>query len=395
MQTGLSAADRKLLGGALAASVIFAALAGSLAPPEAERTAVPSSYSPAPGGALAGYLLLQNLHYPVLRWTEPPARLPNRAADAVLILAEPSQEPTPAERARVIAFVNQGGRVLFCGPRVQEFFPGVLLEPVLKRAAAVGAVSPEFPSPFTRGVRKLALVPKAILRNARPGQISLAGVDGKPVVAVWPIGKGELLWWASAGPLTNSDIKEADNVALLVSAVSPLTSSHSPRTIIWDEYFHGVRGSLWSYVETTPVKWGLVQCAILALAALFAFSRRSGPLAPPRPASRLSPLEFVETLGGLYQRAGVTSVPAGIAYRHLRLRLARRLQLPSASNDSTLTLAAQQRLGWEPADFASTLTRAQAAQTKNVRAAEALTIVQSIGYYLDRLENRRTSKETR
>jgi hypothetical protein len=141
-------------------------------------------------------------------------------------------------------------------------------------------------------------------------------------------------WWASATPLTNLGITRDGNLQLFLNGVSD--EDGQPLEVYWDEYFHGRHGSLWSYVRQTPVFWGLLQACCLVLAALFSFSRRSGPVAAPPTVSRLSPLEFVDTMGSLYQRAGAASIAVDTSYRHLRLELARRLRLPTNATNAAL-----------------------------------------------------------
>jgi len=98
--------------------------------------------------------------------------------------------------------------------------------------------------------------------------------------------------------LTNAGISQAGNLPLFLNTMDSIKGS-GPPVIYWDEYFHGARGSLWGYVPKTPIPWGCVQLSIFLVAVLFTFSRRSGPIFSPAPISRLSPLEFVETMGGL------------------------------------------------------------------------------------------------
>ena len=380
MPVGLDPADRKLLFGALALMLLMTVLTGTLAPPATqEQSPVPSSYSSSPGGALAAYTLLAQLHYPVTRWEETPAALPLSVSRAVLILAEPAGTPSIKERVRLRAFVAGGGRILFCGKSLPTFFP----DAPLNQAASPKPleVAPDFPSALTRGAKKVRIAPQASWETIQPSQIALYGAESAPVIVVWRIGRGELLWWSAATPLTNAEVNKADDLTLLLNAVA--LSTGSPQSIYWDEYFHGGRGSLWSYVERTPLQWACLQCALLICAILFAFSRRSGPIAGSRPVSRLSPLEFVETLGGLYQRAGATSVPVGVAYRHLRLAVARRLRLSPALSDKDLAEVSEQRLGWEKVEFTSALEMAAASQ--QLPSKQALRLVQTLGHYLQRL----------
>lgn len=385
MPGGLNSTDRKLLVAAAAFAFALAAVTVTFAPANSGgESKVPSSYSAAPAGARAAYLVLEQLHYPVRRWEQPPTALAANAARAALIVAEPSQMPSSAERASLLKFLNNGGRILFCGDALRMFFPGVNVSDS-SPGQEWKQFSPTLPSFFTRGARTITMDPKSSWTKLNGRQLALYGNADAPVVVAWKVGSGELLWWAAPTPLSNAGIAQTDNLQLFLNAVS---GPHGPLEIYWDEYFHGARGSLWTYIEATPVKWALVQSALIMVMIVFAFSRRWGPIAALPPISRLSPLEFVETLGGLYQRAGATSVATSVAYRHLRLNLTRRLGLSSSIANQALASAAGDRLGWDTAHFVSTLETAASAETHNLPPRDALSLVKEIGSYTTCLESK-------
>ena len=157
-------------------------------------------------------------------------------------------------------------------------------------------------------------------------------------------------------------------------------------TIYWDEYFHGERPSLWAYTAGTA-KLGLAQFALFLLAVLFTFSRRWGPIVAAPAVSRLSPLEFVDTLGGLYERAGATQVAVTVTAHHLRGKLTRQLALPSSTSDAELATAAASRLGWNAEELVAALEKASVAE--KIRTARALQLVQQLETYRGRLGIRR------
>jgi hypothetical protein len=358
MPSGLNAADRKLLWGAGGATILMLAATAAFAPPAAEQgEAVPSSYSSASGGALAAYLLLEDLRYSVRRWEEPPGELPEPGRGTVLILAEPTQMPSKGESEALRRFLRSGGRILFCGASIKSFFPAAGASS--SSETAWKEFSPNFPSGISRGADRIAMRPQAYWPEITSSQLALYGNQEHSAVVSWRFGEGQVLWWAGATPLTNAGIREAGNLRLFLNSVS--SSSGDPLSIYWDEYFHGERGTLWSYVAGTPVAWGIAQIGLIALALLFTFSRRSGPIVGPAAVSRLSPLEFVETMGGLYQRAGAASIAVEVSYRRVRLELSRRLGLPTAVSDPELAQAAADRLGFSKADFAGSLERAAGA----------------------------------
>ncbi len=341
-----------------------------------------STYSSAAAGARAAYILLPRLGISVQRWQEPPFRLLPAAGQATLILAEPSELPSRRERNALRNFVSAGGRVLFCGSNLPVFFGGVQLHPIRSApapitgrfAAGVEKYSPTAVADGETGrEHTVELRPAAYWTRWAQSQKPVYGDRNSAVVAVWKIGNGEVVWWAAATPLTNVGLNWASNLSLFINSIGP------GRRVYWDEYFHGERGSLWSYLDRTAVRWAVLHLTLLAVAALFTFSRRSGPVIPARQMSRLSPLEFVQTLGALYRRGKAEPIVIEVTARELRLKLAQRLRLAASATDGELVTAAAERLQWNSAEVLGTLQAAQAAAAApRVRKRDALAIVQKI-----------------
>src|SRR5262249_19151412 len=134
------------------------------------------------------------------------------------------------------------------------------------------------------------------------------------------------------------------------------------RRVFWDEEIHGHRASSRSAFEG-PLGWLFLQLGGLTLAVLLTYSRRSGPIVSPAAERRLSPLEFVRTLGALYERAGAASAAVEILYQRFRYWLARRLGLSPAAPIEELERVARERLGHLGAEFVSTLRECESART--------------------------------
>ena len=388
MPAGLAPSDRKLLriGGALLVILLTASV--EFAPRGEESTsAVPSSYSAASGGAEAAYLLLTELRYPVRRWENSPTELNAGAEPTLLILADPTELPSEKERKAIVSFVEDGGHILFTGALVSVFFKGANVswappDPDWK------SYSPSVPSRLTRGARQITMQPRAFWGRLDESQLALYGEEGSPAVIRWKLGKGEVIWWAGPTPLTNAGITREDNLTFFLNSVSNWSAAKRYQ-IDWDEYFHGQRSSIWSYIGKTSLAWGGIQLAILALAVVFTFSRRSGPIYLPARVSRLSPLEFVDTLGGLYERAGAASSAVAISYQRLRSLLTRQLSLPSETPNAELAVAAEQRLGWKDSGLGELLRRAETSSyMTKLKPREGLELVRQLEQQASRLEVR-------
>ena len=367
--------DRKLLFGASLVFVLLI-LAAMIFGGEAGRSGdVPSTYSTASGGAKAAYLLLLQSGYNVERWEKPLLQLPP-AAGQTLILAEPIEAATRDERLRLKTFINQGGRVIAMGMFAGNFLPENESVPDFLGAMSQQKATAVSPSDITRAAPEITLVPKSSWSSYSAAYPLYAAAD-RTLVVKYPYGRGEVLWWASATPLTNDGLKEQGNLEFFLAC---LGDSKSP--ILWDEYIHGYRETLGMLIAHSPVKWVVLQLALLGLAVLATFSRRSGPTCKPATDVRLSPLEFVQTLGGLYERAGTASVAVDICYQRFRYWLTRRLGLGSNVSVNDLESAVRDR--WAAADehFAAILRRCESAKhDPYLNNAEALHLVQELDQY--------------
>jgi len=388
MHTGIAPGDRKLLliGGGL--TLLFVLANVVLSPPsEQVQSPVPSSYSAQSAGAQAAFRLLTRMHYPVRRWESPPTEIDSDVENTLLILAEPTQMASETERKALERFVEDGGHVLFTGGRLGDYFPSADLsseppDPSWKTFTSA------LPTRITRGAQQITLQPQAVWGKFDANQLSLYGDSDGSVVITWARGRGNIVWWAGSTPLTNAGITRQDNLTFFLNAVGNWKPTKQYQ-IYWDEYFHGQRSSLWSYVAKTSAAWSGFQLAILAAAILFTFSRRSGPTFVPPEVSRLSPLEFVDTLGGLYERAGAASTAVSVSTARLRSLLARQLGLPVTTPDAALAEAAESRLGYKESGLAETLAQGEAvSRAGRISSQEALAVVQELEKWTAKLDIR-------
>jgi hypothetical protein len=388
MPSTLDPGDRKvlLIAGTILLLLIIVTVVFAPTPDEAEGQGIPTTYSTSTGGAQAAYLLLRELGYQSERWEKSPLDLPPDAVGKILIVAGPDNFPEKEERNALLSFVRSGGWIIYAG-NFPFLFVGVgdvipIMDTTLGRAArSFPALAP---SPFTRDAPKITMLAISRWDVWEGPDVPLYGNSDEDVVVTWKLGRGRIIWWAAPTPITNSRITREGNLPFFLDCIQAVRPSAGPggTTVMWDEYFHGYRGSMWSYFAETPVPWGIFQLALVAVFVLLAFGRRSGPLYAPAVVSRLSPLEFVDTLGDLYRRASAGSAAVRVAYQRFRAPLLRRLGLAPAVSNSQLDAAVRERLGWKQPGLMDTLQRAEkAARERDIPGSEALKIVQALEHY--------------
>jgi len=371
----LSSPDRKILAIAGIAFVLLVGLGILLAPANTDSESA-TTYSASSRGAKAAFLLLRELGYRVERWENPHTAL-NPDAHTVLIIADSFTVPDAQEKAAVAKFIEGGGRVITTGMVGAMFLP----QDDTEDNPGPDGLSKEYralsPSAITRAAPKITLFPSASW--SKGSAIGLYGDQDHTYAAQIPLGQGDAIWLSSATPFTNAGIRSLGNLEFVLAAVGDKEHTR----VLFDEYVHGY-GDHNSRKQTShPLTSALlVQSALLAFAALLTFSRRSGPLRPVSPPSRLAPLEFVETLGGLYQQAHASAVAVDVYYQRFHYWITRRLGLNKSATPEDIARAVTDRWNINDGAFLGVLLAAAAARYQpDLPHKQALEIVQKLHNY--------------
>jgi hypothetical protein len=403
MPLKLNRQDRKLLLGAGFVFVLLIAAALAFSSGVQGQADYPSSYSAASGGTKAAYVLLSDTGYKVLRWERPLSDLPPdklQAAGKTLILAEPDEAPTREERERLKIFISEGGHVIATGMFAGTFLPENESLPDVFSGTLWKTANPLSPSKITRDAPQIVIAPRAHWQDSTAAY-PLYGDGDHTLIVNYSFGRGEVLWWAAATPLTNAGLKESANLEFVLACLADQKPgdrkpSGQENAILFDEYIHGYRETLTASIFHSPAKWLFAQLVLLALAVVATFSRRSGPIFVATTEVRLSPIEFVQTLGGLYERAGTASIVVDICYRRFRYWLTRRLGVASNTPAEDLGSAVGNRWGFigDPLidksfidyQFVSTLKKCEAASSDPfLQPPVALHLLQELDGYAARL----------
>src|SRR5438105_2399087 len=335
----IDAADRKILLVALSILVVSLLISAVVSPSAEDSLPYPSPYSASSGGAKAAYTLLSQLGYRAEHWRKSPAKSLEHGMDTVLVVAVPTQNATQEEREQLRRYVQLGGKIIAIGATSGALLP----------RAAVLADVPHYawhtypallPSGITSNAPEIVMAPLVFWRrNDYASQIQY-GDSRAGVIASYKYGKGEVVWWAAADPLTNSGILQKNNLQLLLNSIGPAQA----RTVLWDDYFHEGEVTLVDSLLASPLKWSLLQLGLLAAFVMLTYSRKHGPSQRLRQPSRLATLEFVETLGALYQRVGATEIPVQVAYERFRHLLHRKLGISTTAAPQQVADRLQTRL---------------------------------------------------
>jgi hypothetical protein len=380
MPMNLSSSDRRLL---LWAAVIVTVLVIALAvfSSSQQESEVTTSYSADSAGAKAAFMLLQQQGYKVERWEQSPNQLPADVANTTLVLASPFNPPSKQEKISLQLFLSRGGRILATGYTASLFLPQADSVPEMLAGPAWKSFEPQLVSPLTRA-GTIRMSPSAYWKSSHALCLVHYADGERPVVVSYKVGKGEVIWWASSIPLTNAGISAAGNLALLLNSLG-----NGDVHILWDEYFHGYRQTLGAYFSEPPLMFGLLQGVLLLLVVVLTFSRRSLPIHPLQENSRLSPLEFVETLGGLYHRAKATHAALEVPYMRFRTIVTRRLGLRTDISADDLARSVRKRLAYKDNSLTEMLRRIEATLAQDEPGEQVvLDLAQELNHHMQNLK---------
>jgi Domain of unknown function (DUF4350) len=378
--------DLTVLAIAGVATVLLTGASFLVAPPNTLPRHDGSSYAAHQDGARAAYLLLKALGYRVERSFEPVAAIRHAPERTLLVLASPLDAPSEQDVRALRTFIARGGRVLATGSASAAFLPGVP-RPDSKsgepRPGRPRRHDRALPSAITSGVGSVDMPAAAAPLPLHSPFVVVYGTDEAPAVVSARLERGEAVWWAGSTPLVNGGIGRPGHVELLVNTLGP----PGERTIVWDEFYHGHTRSFWSYLSDTPFFFALLQLTGVAGLAMLSLGRRRRPIRLPAVEPRTSPLEFIDTMGGLYERARASAAAVSTVYAHVRRRLLSVLGLPPATDDERLVAVAAERLALERVELSDTLANARAAAVDpDLTARQAVPLVAALQGFAARLE---------
>ena len=354
----LAPKDRKILIiGGVAILALFS-VAAFIQPEDDLEEAHPSSYSAKSGGAKATYLLLQELGYKVDRWTRDPKELADSAEGSLLMLTSPEWlSDRESSKDAVRKFLANGGTVFATGYSSGWLLPdsGAMPSWGSQFRKSWDTYPAAAPSDITRSAPEITMPPRGQWYELPPGAVPLYGKDKTVVAVQYPYGKGKVIWIASAAPISNAGLKIEANVRFLAAM---LAAVHAQRVFWWE--YEGEAGPRSNYGG--PVTWAVTaQLSLLFLFSLWSFARRSGPIRPAVVPSRLSSLEFVEALAGLYRGRRAGQTVAATAYRKFRATANRKLGTATSADPAALARTIALRTNADEAHILTTLQQFESA----------------------------------
>ncbi len=353
------------------------------APVVSDTDKSPTTYNSGSAGTRAAYLLLNKLGYRVSRWEKPTANLSELdAAHTTLVLANPFLQNEPHSEESIARFLKGGGRVLATG------FSGALMLPESHPTAsqqvytALCLTQPGSLGPMGRaGTVEMSGTARWLRSDSEANVQQWCG--NEPVVVTYRFGQGEVVWWGSPMPLSNRGLRSDGSLKLLLASVGG-----RDRTVIFDEYVHGIGPENASTLSGMPLWALLAQLCGVALLTLWSFSRRRGPVRDRAPARRTSPVEFALSMGGIYERAHATQMATGAARQRLHAFLENDAGLPREvvrTSPEALANTVATRFNCNTESLAADLRLAELAESTTLSGRSALALVVALDAHVERL----------
>jgi hypothetical protein len=320
---GKDATERTIVLGLAALIGLILVLTAVFGPMRDDSDPQPTTYNAGSRGIKAAYELAGALGYDAKRWDDAPADLKNvDASRTTLVLTEPILPVKSLKRTQdeIAEFLRRGGRVVATGATGAMLLPNGKTQISASFSKGLCYAKPEGPGTLAAAGKVAMAVPVRWAANGPEFHVE-ERCGNEAVVVRYPYGRGEAVWWSSPMPLTNaglnagSDTGSGDDASLTLTLASlgPVQAVGGRRTVLFDEYLHEERESLDDLLSGLP--WGALGWQSLAAAGLLvlSFGRKRGPLREPAAVPRTSPLEFADSMGRLYERAGATEAPLAAA----------------------------------------------------------------------------------
>jgi hypothetical protein len=367
-----------LVGGVVLAVVLFA----FFGPRQDKNDPTPSVANTSALGVRGAYLALSELRYRVARWDESTRgldRLDARETTLLLLAPKLPVKGLPAAKEEIAKFLERGGRVIATGATGAELLPGGETAQPKRIYRTLCLSTPEGPGPLAQaGSVQIA---DAVRWSDLGPQYKVAQRCGPDAVVVsYKYGAGEAVWWSSAMPMTNYGVSKDNDLQLVLAALGG-----KDRQVLFDEYLEESRESMGDLLAGLPW-WSLgLQGLAVGLLLVLSRGRRNGPLRAPVAIPRSSPVEFAESMGRLYRRAGATEAAVGAARARVVTVLREQCGVPREAIPSGVAEALSERMGGDWRDLERHLVETGVQLT----GKSALTLVKALDGDYERISTLR------
>jgi hypothetical protein len=392
---GLS--DKKLLWGVVGVMLALIVVMAVVRPAQNPDDPRPTTTNNGPQGAKAAFLVLQRLGRTTSQGNRSLAEFNDGMDDAqasrtTLVLAAPEYDQTelPRLRMELERFLKRGGRVLATGPSGAALLPE-------GETKAPGLVQPPLCHTTPEGAGELARVGSVEMVEGAQWSDDAAKFEveqrcgDEAAVVRYAVGKGEAVWWASAGPLENDELKNDADLRLLLATVG------EGKDVVFDESLHGAVKSIWDAAKGLPLGWLMLQAALLFALLVVSFSRRRGPVRSPVRLPRSSPAEFATSMGDLYEKAAASSAATEAAKRRLLRVLTREAGVAQGTVEEgpeAIAEALRVRLGGDWSLVSEHLQETKRAQHEAIAMRSALALVRALSEDAKRVRTRLAARQT-
>ncbi len=330
-----------------------------------DQTGLPalSSHSTQKDGGQALYAWLAQLGYQVSNDTGSAFTVPE--GTQVVFLLEPDWTASMQENEwdKLDQFVQNGGTLITAGnglgDRDVARHYGFSVE--YGNLGYVVPFTPVLHSP-PLDYSKITLVSINHLTRAKFDYLPLLVENNHPYAVSLPKGKGLVILVADSALFSNVGLKKYGAAELLLNLLTPLPRGAK----IWfDEWHHGehaletARTGLGDWLIYTSGGQAVLWVLVVVFVGLVLEGRYFGrPLAAEKGTLRRAPLEYVNALARLNQRAGHRGEILRVYYSQLKRNLSQRFRIdPNLPDDETVRMLAETHPDIDPARLPGLLNR--------------------------------------